>query len=53
MKMTSKTALKIKSAVKAGGLGTSNHNRTALKIKSAVKAGGLTTINHNRTCQRA
>lgn len=53
MKTNSKTALKIKSSIKAGGLAAGNHNRAALKVKSAVKAGGLPIINHNRTCQRA
>ena len=37
-----------RSAVKAGGLSTVNHNRGALKVRSAVKAGGLSTVNHNR-----
>jgi hypothetical protein len=38
--------LKVRSAVKAGGLGP-NHNRGGLKVRSAVKAGGLGP-NHNR-----
>ena len=46
---TTKTTLAIKIAIKAGGLGTSNHNRAGLKVRSAVKAGGLALTNHNRT----
>ena len=49
MKTTSKSGLKVKSAVKAGGISLLNHNRSGLKIKSAVKAGGLASINHNRS----
>ncbi|HXI60548.1 MAG TPA: hypothetical protein VNO55_31015 [Polyangia bacterium] len=48
MKTTSRSGLKIKSGVKAGGLLGMNHNRSGLKIKSGVKAGGLLGMNHNR-----
>ena len=47
--MTKTTTLKVKTNVKAGGLGSVNHNRTTLKVKTNVKAGGLTAVNHNRT----
>src|SRR6185312_792530 len=47
MKTVAKSGLKVRSAIKAGGL-TINHNRSGLKVRSAVKAGGL-TINHNRS----
>jgi hypothetical protein len=41
--------MKTRSNVKAGGLGTLNHNQAmALKTKSKVKAGGLGTLNHNQ-----
>ena len=40
--------IKVRSAVKAGGLSTRNHTRGALKVRSAVKAGGLSTRNHSR-----
>jgi hypothetical protein len=43
---TQKKILKVRSAVKAGGL-VSNHNGSILKVRSAVKAGGLVS-NHNR-----
>jgi hypothetical protein len=46
MKTTTKTGLKIKTNVKAGGLNI-NHNRAGLKVKTSVKAGGL-NINHSR-----
>ena len=39
----------MKSAIKAGGLGSGNHNRSGLKVKSAIKAGGLGSGNHNRS----
>ena len=42
--------MKIKSAVKAGGL-SMNHS-VGLKVKSAVKAGGL-AFNHNAKTIRA
>ena len=44
---TKNTGLAIKTSIKAGGLGTSNHNRSSLKVRSSVKAGGLGTSNHN------
>jgi hypothetical protein len=49
MKTISKSGLSVKTAIKAGGLNSSNHNRSGLKIKSAVKAGGLNSSNHNRS----
>jgi hypothetical protein len=42
-----KSALTVKTNVKAGGLSTVNHTRGALKVRSAVKAGGLNSVNHN------
>ena len=41
MKTISKSGLKIKSTIKAGGFGGSNHNRSGLKVKSAIKAGHI------------
>ncbi len=38
--------MKIKSTVKAGGIGL-NHNQGGLVVKSAVKAGGI-SLNHNQ-----
>jgi len=49
MKTTTKNGLKVKSAIKAGGINTENHNRSGLKVKSAIKAGGINTENHNRS----
>jgi hypothetical protein len=51
MKTSTKTGLSIKTNLKAGGLGTINHNRSGLKVRSAIKAGGLGTINHNRSAR--
>jgi hypothetical protein len=51
MKTSKKLSLSIKTNIKAGGLGTINHNRSGLKVRSAVKAGGLGTINHNRSAR--
>jgi hypothetical protein len=48
---TKKTGLAIKTSIKAGGLGTPNHNRAGLKVRSAVKAGGISG-NHNRSLAR-
>jgi hypothetical protein len=50
MKNTKKSALVVRSNVKAGGF-TENHNRSLLKkgglvVKSAVRAGGFSQ-NHN------
>ena len=48
MKNISKSGLKVKSNVKAGGMIAINHNRVGLKVRSAVK-GGFSTLqsNHN------
>jgi len=51
MNRSKKTALVVKTALKAGGLSL-NHNRAAVKkaglaTKSSVKAGSL-SFNHNR-----
>ena len=40
------SGLRVKTSIKAGGLGTSNHN-SGLRVKSSIKAGGLGTSNHN------
>jgi acyl-CoA reductase-like NAD-dependent aldehyde dehydrogenase len=45
MKSITKSGLKMKAGVKAGGI-TLNHNR-ALRVKAGIKAGGI-TLNHNR-----
>jgi len=47
MKTVAKSGLKVRSAIKAGGL-TINHNRSGLKVRSAVKAGYTLADNHNR-----
>jgi hypothetical protein len=46
MKTNSNSGLSVKTAIKAGGLSTVNHNSSGLKVRSAVKAGGLSTVNH-------
>ena len=47
MKTSTKTSgLRVKSTIKAGGLGGNNHN-AGLRVKSAIKAGGLGGNNHN------
>jgi len=49
MKTSSKYAgLKVKTSIKAGGIGPVNHNRNGLKVKSAIRAGGIGPVNHNR-----
>jgi hypothetical protein len=46
---TTTTGLKVKSAIKAGGLPYSNHTRSGLKVRSAIKAGAVRLAdNHNR-----
>ena len=53
MNKSKKTAgLRVKSAVKAGGIGMGNHN-AGLRVKSAVKAGGIGMGNHNALVVRA
>ena len=53
MKNSSKTSgIRVKSSVKAGGLGAGNHN-AKLRVKSAVKAGGLGAGNHNFSIVRS
>ena len=47
-KETRKTGLRIKTALKAGGLSVVNHSRRALKVRAGVKAGGLAQLNHSR-----
>ena len=44
-------ALKVRTAVKAGGMKTINHTRGALAVRAGVKAGGL-TMNHTRAFRR-
>lgn len=46
MKTISNAGLKVKAAVKAGGIGM-QHNRPGLKVRAAVKAGGI-GMQHNR-----
>jgi hypothetical protein len=50
--LTMKTSgLRVKSGVKAGGIGAGNHNTSVktsgLRVKSGVKAGGIGAGNHN------
>lgn len=47
-KTITKSGLKVRSAIKAGGLNNLNHSRAGLKVRSAVKAGGLAILNHSR-----
>jgi hypothetical protein len=44
------SSLKVRTTVKAGGWGYSNHNRalSGLKVRASVKAGGWGYGNHNR-----
>ena len=42
--------LKVKSAIKAGGIRLSNHSRADLKVKAGVKARGIRLSNHSRAC---
>jgi hypothetical protein len=44
--MTKTTGLKVRAAVKAGGMNF-QHNRQALKVRAGVRSGGL-TYQHNR-----
>ena len=50
--MTKNNSLNIKLVTKAGGFGSSNHNRAlksgGLKVRVATKAGGFGSSNHNR-----
>jgi hypothetical protein len=46
------SGLIVKSAIKAGGLGSGNHN-AGLRAKSAIKAGGLGSGNHNVLVRRS
>jgi hypothetical protein len=48
MKTTTVSGLTVKAGVKAGGLGSNNHNRGGLKVTTALKAGGMKGPNHNR-----
>jgi hypothetical protein len=53
MKTTKTTAgIKVKANVKAGGLGTGNHNRPGLKVRAAIKAGEILLANHCRPLSR-
>jgi hypothetical protein len=54
MKTISKSGLSVKTAIKAGGLNSSNHNRSGLKVKAGIRAG-LTPLlsNHNTRVLRA
>ena len=56
MNTSSKTSgIRVKSAIKAGGFGSGNHNTAAktatktagIRVKSAIKAGGFGSGNHN------
>jgi hypothetical protein len=47
MHTNSKSGLKVKAGVKAGGL-SFNHNRSALKVRSNVRGGTMMLVkNHN------
>lgn len=47
------SGLRVKTVIKAGGLGSSNHNgaltnkTSGLRVKTVIKAGGLGSSNHN------
>lgn len=49
MKTKSSSGLKVKSGIKACGMGTPNHNRSGLKVKTGIKAagGGIFQNNHS------
>jgi len=59
MKTSKKTSgIRVKSAIKAGGFGSYNHNASATKtsgirVKSAIKAGGFGSYNHNASIRTA
>ena len=40
-------AMKVKTALRSGGIWHLNHSRRALKVRSAVRAGGI-DVQHNR-----
>ncbi|HEY4186973.1 MAG TPA: hypothetical protein VGP07_17990 [Polyangia bacterium] len=55
---TKSAGIRVKSAIKAGGVGSMNHNATTTKsagirVKSAIKAGGVGSMNHNATVRGA
>ena len=47
MKTITKAGLKLRVSVKAGGLGSNNHNPGGLKVTSGLKAGSICRRNHN------
>jgi hypothetical protein len=52
---TRNNGLKVKSSIKAAGMGPGNHNRklsSGLKVKSSIKAAGMGPGNHNRSIVR-
>jgi|SRR6516162_3648592 hypothetical protein len=48
MKTKLRSGLKVRTTIKASGLGGLNHNRGGLKVRTTVKAAGLGGLNHNR-----
>ena len=55
MNTKTNSGLKVKTAIKAGGLNSLNHNaapKAGLRVKSAIKAGGM-KCNHNASVRRA
>jgi hypothetical protein len=47
-KTTKTSGIKVTANVKAGGLGTQNHNQNGLRVKAAIKAGSMIRVrNHN------
>jgi hypothetical protein len=49
MKTTTKNSgIKVNANIKAGGLGSGNHNRSGIKVRAAIKAGEMLQANHNQ-----
>lgn len=51
MSNTKKTAVPVRTKVRAGGLMLSNHNQTAVPVRTKVRAG-IRVGNHNLTVVR-
>jgi hypothetical protein len=47
-KTTKTSGIKVTANVKAGGLGSQNHNQAGLRVKAAIKAGSMISVkNHS------
>lgn len=43
-----KSGLKVRTSVKAGGIGVNHNRKSGLKVRSGMQGGGLATANHIR-----